>query len=66
MGRLTMERYIHKGIFKNLVFMFIGVVLFLASFHVGEGTILGTIMHLSGCSIFCGSTHGIHDLYKHK
>ena len=61
-----MKKYIYQGIFKNIGFMTLGVALFFSSFTVGESTVIGGIMHLLGCAFVCGSTHNIHDLFKHK
>jgi len=42
--------------------MALGAALFALSFHVGESSIIGMIMHLSGCAFFCTGVHGIHDV----
>jgi hypothetical protein len=52
-----MERYIHKGILSNLGFLLIGGSLFFSSFIVGENTLIGGLMHLSGCAFFCCGVH---------
>lgn len=53
-----MKRYIHKGVLSNLANMVIGAGLFFFSFHIGEGTLIGGILHLGGCGIFCCGIHG--------
>ena len=52
-----MKQYLHKGAFKNLSLVLTGVFLFYLSFHIGEDTALGGIMHLLGCSLVCMGVH---------
>jgi hypothetical protein len=61
-----MIKRIVKSSIPNLFQAGLGVGLFFLSFHIGESTIIGGICHLSGCAIFCGSIHNIHDLYNHQ
>jgi hypothetical protein len=52
-----MKAYFHKGTLANLAYLFVGASLFFSSFLVGESTILGGVMHLSGCAFFCCGVH---------
>jgi hypothetical protein len=52
---------INREVRNSLLLSLLGIVLFFLSFHVGESSILGGIMHLSGCAFFCTGVHGIHD-----
>jgi hypothetical protein len=47
---------------KNGFFMLVGVGMFFLSFHVGESSLIGGILHLSGCAVFCSNLHSIHDV----
>lgn len=52
-----MKQYIHKDAFYNLLNLIVGASLFFGSFIVGESTLIGGIMHLSGCAFFCCGVH---------
>ena len=52
-----MKKYMHRGVLNNIGFLCIGATLFFTSFIIGESTILGGIMHLSGCAFFCCGVH---------
>lgn len=52
-----MKKYVHKGTLSNLANLVVGAALFFYSFHVGEGTLIGGAMHLSGCAFFCCGVH---------
>jgi hypothetical protein len=57
-----MVQRIIRNNYKNFGLMGLGGFLFFLSFHVGEASLLGGIMHLSGCAFFCTGVHGIHDV----
>ena len=42
---------------KNLLFLASGASLFYLSFTVGESSLIGGAMHLSGCALFCAGVH---------
>lgn len=52
-----MKPYLNKSNFKNFGFLLVGATLFFSSFAVGESTLIGGIMHLSGCAFFCCGVH---------
>jgi hypothetical protein len=52
-----MKAYVNRENFKNVGFLIIGMFLFFTSFTVGESTLLGGSMHLSGCAFFCCGVH---------
>jgi hypothetical protein len=52
-----MKKYINKENLSNLGFLFIGAALFFSSFAIGESTLVGGFMHLSGCAFFCCGVH---------
>ena len=60
-----MVKRIIKSNYLNILQAALGAGLFYFSFYVGEGSMLGGICHLSGCAVFCGAIHGMHDLDKH-
>jgi len=57
-----MVQRIIRSNYPNFLWMALGAALFALSFHVGESSIIGMIMHLSGCAFFCTGVHGIHDV----
>lgn len=57
-----MVKRIIKNNYTNFILMIFGAALFHYSFGVGESSVLGEIMHLSGCAFFCAGVHGIHDV----
>lgn len=52
-----MKKYMHRGVLHNIGFLLVGAALFFLSFLVGESTVVGGIMHLSGCAFFCCGIH---------
>ena len=52
-----MKKYIHKNNLSNLGFLIVGAALFFGSFSIGEATLIGGIMHLTGCAFFCCGVH---------
>ena len=52
-----MKKYMHRGVLHNIGFLLVGAGLFFSSFVVGESTLIGGIMHLSGCAFFCCGVH---------
>lgn len=42
---------------RNLLLMINGILLFKLSFVIGEGSVFGTLTHLSGCAFFCAGVH---------
>ncbi len=41
----------------NWMICMYGAIIFFVSIYIGENTIMGGLMHLSGCSIFCLGVH---------
>ena len=44
-------------IIKNVLYVLVGAALFFLSFHVGESTLIGGFMHLTGCAFVCLGVH---------
>jgi len=57
-----MIKLLVKHNLSNAAYVVVGTAAFFFSFHIGESSLIGGLVHLSGCALFCTGIHGFHDV----